>query len=804
VVLLLAGVSRVCGTAVHSLAWDLDCFSPRQIRTDRLRFATAASRSSLWRWSPAVSMGNKLVSQANVDAHQLDEHSGAHASPVRAAVEPDSKPPSRASELSAVAAGIPHAEGPERSPIPRKPEQVWDALGASGREFVERCFRGLPPAQLIDVHTHIVGIGTNGSGCAINYKMNSPITHPLCWIKKKFFLAACGVTGSEADCDLKYAALLANLVENCTFAHSAPHGRCYILAFDQFYDEQGVTDPARTGLHVPNEWVWQLAAAFPEQFVPVCSVHPYRKDAVQQLELWASRGARMVKWLPNSMGINPSHPLCQPFYHTMRRLGLILLTHTGVEHSVDAGFHDNMMGNPILLRAPLDAGVRVIAAHCASEGTACLCSREVHELEHLRSEEADSGSDEDEEQEERSQERAAKRHKLSIEDKESAPSAHAAALAAAAASGTPAVAAAPGPIRSWLGRFFGHSSASGSSSAASSSSAAVVSSSSPTAVNSRKRKSSADQHLPPPPPPTAAPCNFSSTDACANHRPAGQTAGKVDGVRLSNFELFIKLMDCPKYNGLLFGDISSVCAHKRVDVLETLLNRTDLHPRLINGSDFPVPAVYVVVWTSQLRRRGLIKPDEERHLNVIFQHNPLLFDFCLKRCMRSSTGSKFLDCVFIKPALFKGSPRLHEHEVEEEAKSARERRRSVSRQRSPARSASKARRASHTREGAVVAPGAAVAAGAAGAAATTTPMELIADQQSAFSFESVAAATAVAAPSSMPKCVAESEQGALVGAPAAADSVEVDEDAPTQPIAQLEVDAEEERKDQPPLSNRQG
>jgi hypothetical protein len=46
--------------------------------------------------------------------------------------------------------------------------------------------------------------------------------------------------------------------------------------------------------------VWQLAAAYPEQFVPVCSVHPYRKDAVAQLELWASRGARVCKWLPNS------------------------------------------------------------------------------------------------------------------------------------------------------------------------------------------------------------------------------------------------------------------------------------------------------------------------------------------------------------------------------------------------------------------------------------------------------------------------------------------------------------------------
>jgi predicted TIM-barrel fold metal-dependent hydrolase len=108
--------------------------------------------------------------------------------------------------------------------------------------------------------------------------------------------------------------------------------------------------------------VFQLAAAFPDVFVPVASVHPYRRDAVAELEKCARQGAQMVKWsvyagkvanahkhssacslctsnyamfrLPNSMGINPSSPLCKPFYKAMKRLGLILLTHTGVEHSV--------------------------------------------------------------------------------------------------------------------------------------------------------------------------------------------------------------------------------------------------------------------------------------------------------------------------------------------------------------------------------------------------------------------------------------------------------------------------------------
>ena len=32
-----------------------------------------------------------------------------------------------------------------------------------------------------------------------------------------------------------------------------------------------------------------MAAAFPDVFVPVASVHPYRKDALQQLQHWADK-----------------------------------------------------------------------------------------------------------------------------------------------------------------------------------------------------------------------------------------------------------------------------------------------------------------------------------------------------------------------------------------------------------------------------------------------------------------------------------------------------------------------------------
>jgi len=65
----------------------------------------------------------------------------------------------------------------------------------------------------------------------------------------------------------------------------------------------------------------------PDLFEPVISVNPYRPDALAELERGAKRGARMVKWLPNAMGMDPSDELCDPFYQKMKELNLILLSH---------------------------------------------------------------------------------------------------------------------------------------------------------------------------------------------------------------------------------------------------------------------------------------------------------------------------------------------------------------------------------------------------------------------------------------------------------------------------------------------
>ncbi|HXQ74013.1 MAG TPA: hypothetical protein VN844_26150, partial [Pyrinomonadaceae bacterium] len=68
--------------------------------------------------------------------------------------------------------------------------------------------------------------------------------------------------------------------------------------------------------------------------------------------------------------------------------------------------------------------------------------------------------------------------------------------------------------------------------------------------------------------------------------------------------------------------------------LTTILEREDLHERIVNGSDYPLPAVNVLIRTRPLVKQGYITAKESNSLKEIYQYNPLLFDFVLKRTVK--------------------------------------------------------------------------------------------------------------------------------------------------------------------------
>jgi predicted TIM-barrel fold metal-dependent hydrolase len=372
----------------------------------------------------------------------------------------------------------------------KQPEELNSKLSTKSSDFIKRAFDDIDPEQLIDHHVHIAGLGVGGTKAFVNPKMLT-WRHPFHRLKLKVYMSSAGVS-DEDNADPQAAARLASLVTSIK-----DHGKHRLLAFDKNYRKDGSVNLEKTEFYVPNEYVFELAERYPDLFVPNISVNPYRPDAIEELEKWARRGARIVKWLPNAMGIDPSDPKCDSFYQKMRDLDLILLSHGGEEKAVEAE-EDQKLGNPLLLRRALDHGVRVIVAHCAG-----------------------LGSNED--------------------------------------------------------------------------------------LDSKERK------------------------------------------QIENFDLFLRLMDDKRYEGLLFGEISAMTQFNRSGKpLRTMLAREDLHERLVNGSDYPLPAVNLLIRTRPLVKQGYINNSEAESLKEIYDYNPLLFDFVLKRTLRlPGTSRSFPASIFM-------------------------------------------------------------------------------------------------------------------------------------------------------------
>jgi predicted TIM-barrel fold metal-dependent hydrolase len=85
-----------------------------------------------------------------------------------------------------------------------------------------------------------------------------------------------------------------------------------VLAFDAVYDHDGKHDDASTHFYVSNDYVAELASRHPKVLFGA-SIHPYRKDAVAELERCVQRGAVLLKWLPVVQNFNPADGRCFPF-----------------------------------------------------------------------------------------------------------------------------------------------------------------------------------------------------------------------------------------------------------------------------------------------------------------------------------------------------------------------------------------------------------------------------------------------------------------------------------------------------------
>jgi mannonate dehydratase len=248
------------------------------------------------------------------------------------------------------------------------PEQgLWNPClarlpaGLANHELVQAAWDGLDPAKVWDSHAHLVGTGDSGSGIEINPRMNS-LLNPGEYARRLFFLNAGCAHNAEGSVDLAYVERMHNLMDGLR-----PGVKLLLFAFERTYGEDGRAIAERTGFHVPDAYARDTARKHAKYFEWVASIHPYRADCVEALEKAKAGGARAVKWLPAAMGMDPASPKCDRFYAALARLGVPLITHAGLERAV-TGADVQDYGNPLRLRRALDAGVRVVVAHCASMG----------------------------------------------------------------------------------------------------------------------------------------------------------------------------------------------------------------------------------------------------------------------------------------------------------------------------------------------------------------------------------------------------------------------------------------------------
>ena len=232
-------------------------------------------------------------------------------------------------------------------------------LDPEARGFLARCMEGIIPSRMVDTHVHLAGQEEALTGCWLHADWRRH-SSPLRRLRYDLFMGAAGVT-QDVGSDARY---VSRLLERHRAAH--PQGRLLLLAFDTFVDELGLEDRGLSAMYIPNEAVLDLAERH-DEVLACCSIHPYRRDALERLHAAAARGAVAVKWLPGVQGIDPAAPQCLPFFDAMAELGLPLITHAGEETALSFVSQEEL-GNPLRLRAALERGVRVVIAHAGSLG----------------------------------------------------------------------------------------------------------------------------------------------------------------------------------------------------------------------------------------------------------------------------------------------------------------------------------------------------------------------------------------------------------------------------------------------------
>lgn len=349
-------------------------------------------------------------------------------------------------------------------------------------EFFKKHTENLDLNKCWDAHAHILGVGDSNSGIHLN-KPNGlmGIFHPL---RIKLFKLALNL--ENINTDDSYLKNMASDAEKCFEGY-----RVLSFAFCPFYKDNK-KEIELSDFIIPNEWSLEASRKYKE-LIYVTSINPYDKDAIPKLHKAVADGAVALKWLPCAHNINPSDKSLIPFYKELVKVDLPVITHAGGEKAVRGKHFRQDFGNPLHLRLPLEHGVKIVVAHCSTEG-----------------------------------------HDTDFE-------------------------------------------------------------------NGDKKEHS--------------------------------------------FNLFKRLMNDKNYENNLYADISATPQINRAHWLKEILLNQQWHSRLLNGSDYPLPAIPLLFNLTWLKYLGLINREEARELHKIKKESIFRYDFMVKKVI-SYQGIRFPNSVF--------------------------------------------------------------------------------------------------------------------------------------------------------------
>jgi len=154
-----------------------------------------------------------------------------------------------------------------------------------------------------------------------------------------------------------------------------------LLGLDALYrPKSGRLDKKKTDLWVSNRVLAKKVKELNERlmreddpkkrgkrFYWGASVSPNRKDWEEEMEFVLSDpGAVLMKLIPSVQHINLRDSKHKGYYESLARNNMPLLCHVGPEYSFPEGIREKERDNFRFLDKPLECGVTVIAAHCAT------------------------------------------------------------------------------------------------------------------------------------------------------------------------------------------------------------------------------------------------------------------------------------------------------------------------------------------------------------------------------------------------------------------------------------------------------